>query len=381
MRVKRLVFANQLRGIAALLVACSHLIGVFWVLRRFVAEATFSPVQGGANPALVNLISYQWFEFGPFGVALFFLISGLVIPFSLEKHTRWTFLLARILRIYPTFIVALLFEMLVLYGASRYWHRPFAFDARMILTNGLLINNLTGYPVVDFVNWTLSIEIKFYLLIMIVATSIKNGKLSVLFGIAAAITLANFLIARHFDGLHITQSTPVLSTFSLESPYIIFMFIGVLFNFHESKYYGSVKLVATILVMSALFLTCWRLGTLSPEYPVVTVNYLYGIIIFGTLYAGRNYIKENRIIDFMASISFPFYLIHAVIGFTVMKILMVSLRFNYYLALVCAVFVITGLALLLHRTLELGTIAMGRRLVRRSPRLVPVQDNLAASKR
>ncbi len=55
-----------------------------------------------------------WFMPGPFGVALFFLISGLVIPFSFDRHRTGAFLLARLLRIYPTYLAALLIEVLTL---------------------------------------------------------------------------------------------------------------------------------------------------------------------------------------------------------------------------------------------------------------------------
>ena len=91
--MQRLIFANQLRGIAVLAVVFSHLVGVFWGMRDFVGLASASPAQSGPPPDLFILVSHPWFNFGPFGVGLFFLISGLVIPFSLERHTRGTFLM------------------------------------------------------------------------------------------------------------------------------------------------------------------------------------------------------------------------------------------------------------------------------------------------
>lgn len=362
-RIGRIAFANQLRGAAAILVACSHLIGVYGNLdlRRSVAAATFSPVQSGGLPALYHLIAYRWFEFGPFGVALFFLISGMVIPFSLEKHTRWTFLLARVLRIYPVFILALLFEILALYAASLYWHRPFTYGAGTIISNMLLVSSLNGSPVIDFVNWTLAIEVKFYLVVMLLATVIRRRALGSLFAAAAVMVMAEYLIAPSHHG---TAAT-VLRGLSLELPYIVFMFIGILFNFHEKARFGAVALVLSVLGMSGLFIAAWRAGPLGPQYPVVTVNYLYAIGLFGLLYAARHWIRENRVLDFMASISYPFYLIHAVIGFTVMKYLMVAWHATYDVALAAAVIIITGFAYILHRTIELKTITMGHRLARR----------------
>ena len=361
-RAERLNFANQLRGVAALLVAISHLIGVFWAMRVFVASATFSPVQAGAFPAAYGLISYRWFQFGPFGVALFFLISGMVIPFSLQHHTRWTFFLARFLRIYPTFILCTLCEMLLLYTASRYWHVPFAYNARTIIAECLLISNLTGYPVIDFVSWTLAIEVKFYLLIMLVAPAIRRGSLSVLFGIALAITAMEFLLRQHLAPAGSVPQSPFLKTVGGEAPYLVFMFIGVIFHFYHARGCGPRLFAGSLLAMTALFMICWWQGSQQAEYPIVPINYLYAIVLFGGLYAARRHIPDNKLVDFVAAISFPFYVIHAVLGFTIMKYLMLSLQMNYYFALGCAVTAITAVASLFHVTIEKWTVKMGRRL-------------------
>jgi peptidoglycan/LPS O-acetylase OafA/YrhL len=352
--------------VAAMLVAISHLVGVFWGMRAFVALATSSPVQPGPLPAAFGWISYKWFEPGPFGVALFFLISGLVIPFSLEKHTRWTFLISRLLRIYPTFILVLLVEALALYLASRYWRAPFVYNTGEIISNCLLVSSITGYPDIDFVNWTLSIEIKFYVLMMLAAPSIRSGKLSAIFAIAIVITLINFVLSRHVDGSEMFNLFTVLHGISLESPYLIFMLIGVLFNFHDRGFFGYTVLFGSIIGLTCMFTWSWRLGLQSAGYPIVTANYFEAILVFTGLYILRTRIKNNSVINFMALISFPFYLIHAIIGFTLMKFFMITLNFDYYLALLCAVVSIIAIASILHYTIENATINAGRQLAKRS---------------
>jgi peptidoglycan/LPS O-acetylase OafA/YrhL len=357
----RLAFANQLRGLAAILVACSHLIGVYWTIPVFVAAATFSPVQHGTAPLLLHFVANRWFRFGPFGVGLFFLISGLVIPYSLAKHSRRSFLLARLLRIYPPFILALLIELAVLYASSRYWHRPFGYGLGSIVENLSLVNNLIGAPVIDFVNWTLTIELLFYGLVVVLAGAIRRGNIAMLFGVAVAIVLMNVMIGPHGVGAGVGVTLPmrVIAALSFESQYLVFMLIGVLFNFHNSGRIGTRNLLLAIAGMVVLFGAAASLGVGQPEYRVVTGNYLAALVVFGSLYAARYRIKNNRFLDFIASISFPFYLIHAVIGFTVIKILMLSFHFSYDMALVFAVTLIVTIALILHRTIELRTIALG----------------------
>lgn len=370
MAARRIEFANQLRGVAALSVATSHLVGIYWALPGFVAASTFSPVQPGPPPALYRIMNTNWFEPGPFGVALFFLISGLVIPFSLKKHTRWTFLLARILRIYPTFIAALLLEMLVLYAAARYWHHPFGESARAIITNGLLINSLTGFPVIDFVNWTLAIEVVFYLLVFLMAGPIGTGRVAGLLVVAFLMTGANVLLSRHFRQPAMLAS-PVLYTFSVDSPYLIFMFIGVMFNFHHDGKLRLSRMITAIGLLTVLFLVSWRFCVLRPEFPAATINYLYAIILFGALYWARDRIPSFRPLDAMAAISFPFYLIHAIVGFSVIKFLMLAWHANYDEALAAAVAVILAVASLLHQTVERTTITMGHRLAGKGQGISP----------
>ena len=78
-------FADTLRGIAAGLVLLDHTLDL----------------AGLSLTAKFPLLSL-----GQLGVALFFLVSGFVIPISLPKYSVPGFLVARVLRIYPTYAVA-----------------------------------------------------------------------------------------------------------------------------------------------------------------------------------------------------------------------------------------------------------------------------------
>ncbi|SIQ91079.1 MULTISPECIES: acyltransferase family protein [Acidiphilium] len=360
--VRRLAFANQLRGVAAILVACSHLLGVYWAVPQFVAAATFSPVQTGVAPAAYDWVDDRWFQLGPFGVGLFFLISGLVIPYSLARHTRLTFLVARMLRIYPLFILALLIELGVLYAAAYYWQRPFTYGAGTIVANLLLVANLTGAPVIDFVNWTLTIELEFYLMVLLLAGVIRRGSILALIGVAIGLVALAVLIGRHPAGGDPSLGSRMISGFGFELQYLVFMLIGVAFNFHNSGQLGTRGLLAGGAAMVLLFATAAAWGVAQPEYRVVAGNYCAALAVFGTLYAARHRIRDNRALDFVASISFPFYLIHAVIGFTMIKILMMVFHLNYDAALLGSIGAITLIAYFLHRTIEEKTIGLGHRL-------------------
>jgi peptidoglycan/LPS O-acetylase OafA/YrhL len=370
--MKKLLFADQLRGLAALSVAGSHLVGAYWAMRDFVALATAAPVQGGDPPAwLFGVFAHTWLNFGPLGVGVFFLISGLVIPVSLDRHTRGSFLLARMLRIYPTYIAALLLEMALLHAAAAYWHKPFPYGNWTILSNALLIHNTVGQPSIDLVNWTLCVELLFYGLMAMFAGVVRRGAVMPLLLLAGAILAGNALVTWALAtwpplAAHIARHD-LVETFSTESVFLVYMLIGVLFNYRLRGRLGLGGFVASVAAMLALFLACWRCSSIAAQYPVVTVNYLTALVLFAVLFGLRRFARPVRALDAMARISFPFYLIHSAVGYSVMKLLMLGLGLGYLPALGLALASALGLATALHLAIETRTIAWGRRLAHRPP--------------
>lgn len=361
---ERIRFANQLRGLAALSVAISHLVGVFWVLPDVVGAATFSPPQSGPPPGVLGIVTYPWFNFGPFGVAIFFLVSGFVIPFSLEKHSRASFAVARLLRIYPTYVVALLLQMLVLYGASLAWGRPFTYGLGVILTNALLIYDLVGDPSLDLVNWTLSVELKFYLLAIVMACAIRRGRAWAVLGAGLGVLALNASMAAGLVGNIAAPPSTVSYTASSHSVCVAYMLIGIAFNFHLRRLISVWGLAALIAALLALFAASWRLSVWGGQYPVVTLNYFYAVILFSGLYAIRSHVPANAMLDAMAAISFPFYVIHSLIGYTLLRALMVVGGYGYDVAVAVTIATLVGAAAVLHILVERPSAGLGQNLVR-----------------
>src|SRR5204862_5813940 len=99
---QRVAWLDALRAIAALLVVYEHL-SLFVFLR---VRAVFEP----------------WFAAGYAGICLFFLISGYIIPASLErKGSLRGFWVGRIFRLYPLllFVLAVL-VLLKVFGLHRF---------------------------------------------------------------------------------------------------------------------------------------------------------------------------------------------------------------------------------------------------------------------
>ncbi|MEG8057753.1 acyltransferase family protein [Sphingomonas sp. 22L2VL55-3] len=140
----------MLRGFAALLVLFQHLAETI-----IATHALPLPIEQ-AGVLLFDGI----FHFGRFGVALFFLISGFVIPFSFrtDRPVRG-FAISRAFRLYPAYWLSLGVALLVLHmtGAR-------APAAVTIVANVAMIQHYVGQPDIVVAYWTLATELAFYVL-------------------------------------------------------------------------------------------------------------------------------------------------------------------------------------------------------------------------
>jgi peptidoglycan/LPS O-acetylase OafA/YrhL len=142
----RLAWLDALRGFAALCVVFDH----------------------GSTLLLLPVRSflYQWLNLGQYGVFVFFLVSGYIVPASLERkgsiRAFWT---GRLFRLYPMFLVAIALAAI----AHATGHGTIANASRHPLTALLgwlfMLQNVTAGLNVPVVTWTLSYEMVFYLLL------------------------------------------------------------------------------------------------------------------------------------------------------------------------------------------------------------------------
>ena len=142
----RLGWLDLLRGIAALFVVFDHL--SYYVLQQVRAEV------------------YQWFDAGNFGVFVFFIISGYIVPASLErKGSVRTFWVSRLFRLYPLYLLAVGIAValyLVHFGSLR---GEGSDPEASVLSQLLMMSNVLGGQNLPNVVWSLSYEMIFYLLI------------------------------------------------------------------------------------------------------------------------------------------------------------------------------------------------------------------------
>jgi peptidoglycan/LPS O-acetylase OafA/YrhL len=111
-------------------------------------------------------ISLIWRN-GAFGVVLFFLISGYVITLAASRETKTTFFVRRALRIYPSFLFA---SLLFLYSSS--FSGPInTFGQLTLLGDFWKAPNL-----LEGVDWTLRVEILFYIVVGLSAALLVKAR-------------------------------------------------------------------------------------------------------------------------------------------------------------------------------------------------------------
>ena len=186
-RSGRIETLDMLRGFAALLVLFQHLAETI-----IATHALPLPIEQ-AGVLLFDGI----FHFGRFGVALFFLISGFVIPFSFrtDRPVRG-FAISRAFRLYPAYWLSLGVALLVLHGTGA----P-APAAVTIVANVAMVQHYVGQPDIVVAYWTLATELAFYVLAaclvawgVLRAPFVLAGGIVALFGAALLLALASHLV-------------------------------------------------------------------------------------------------------------------------------------------------------------------------------------------
>ncbi|WP_127503485.1 acyltransferase family protein [Actinoplanes solisilvae] len=144
----RLGWLDALRGYAALTVVLFHL----------------SPQIIGLD---THLAIMRQINLGKYAVLLFFLVSGYVIPMSLERHgSLRRFWIGRLCRVYPAYLATIaLFAVLAAAGLL-HWHASLrAETATGVLAHLTMMPDLLGVRGVVRVFWTLTYEMVFYLIV------------------------------------------------------------------------------------------------------------------------------------------------------------------------------------------------------------------------
>ena len=303
--IERLEFIGALRGIACLFVVYAHVI-VNYAKQNGVPLSSVEWIQDNVTEPFAIIQNFGWF-----GVVLFFLISGYIITHTIQRDSIVSFAIKRLLRIYPAFIVCVAVTAI---GRYYMYDKPFfAWDEY------LLSFSLSGYwPTKQYiqlgVEWTLVIEMKFYLLTFMTFHLMKKSP-------ASAVTVQLALIAIAVYYCRSFGNTFFLFVVSIS--YVPFLISGQLLYLLQTKKINSLFFVTGTIATIALAI--YGIKTYHPRYLqpdnsyMVTFFYCYTIFCISALFSSR--IQSNVIARFFENISYSLYLYHGLVCFSILDLL------------------------------------------------------------
>lgn len=351
---RKILFADHLRGIAALAVLVSHLVVPYLKNAEIADHRTISSALNVGSRVI------EWLgkvDLGAFGVALFFLISGFVIPRSFKRHNVRSFLRARVLRIWPTYLAALACSIGVGYVSSWFWSSQFHISWGDLIANVLLIQDFVGSNSLDGVNWTLTLEVIFYLILIVIYPILLRYRAWFVAYCACVLPVMLVLQALFPVYLHLDLNFVKLGTC------LPFMLIGTLFYLQmediittREMFYSAVFSVYAIATCLVTVLTT----------PITAISYSAAFILFFGSFVMRERIGPSNILSSLSAISYPLYLVHSIIGFSIVRFGTIYLGLSYTLSLIAAVIGSLIVACALHFTVERPSMLLGSRLAPQS---------------
>lgn len=357
----RVEWANTLRGVAAVSVVLFHLCVVFWTVQEIGAELARRPalyVGNAEAPGFARLADALPMDLGAFGVGLFFVISGYVIAFSLDRYSRRGFLIARCFRILPTYAAGFLVTCAVIGIVG---------DPKDELGFVPVLTGLVpGLPYVlgirapsDGVVWTLTIEILFYCVCLLGYRRLARQRSGVL-AVAAVCALAQILIAAPAT---VEGSSPAGLRYLvlLAAPFMPVMLVGLTLSGVQR---GCFRWRDAGWMVPALTLVhIWLLSTSDAVDTTVEYRATFAgtilLVVVVALWGGRR--RPSAPLGWLADLSYPLYVVHPVLGYALLSWLtLTGLPPALSLALTFAV--VASAAWTLHVAVERPTHQLGRRL-------------------
>jgi peptidoglycan/LPS O-acetylase OafA/YrhL len=350
-------FIDAVRGVAACAVMLQH-------------SMYASGILGGPPGSILRGFIPTWLELGETGVVAFFLVSGFVIPLSLEKTAELKrFWLHRALRIYPLYILIFFLTFAAMAGG------------RVHSVHGFLVNFLSHILFVqeyakqeEFVggSWTLSLEVVWYIAIsgLFLVSFNKRAALLVCLSVAVSVLAELGCIFGH----HLPMGRLSL---------LLCCVLGLVCYRYSREDISSRRFAALAIIMIVTVTMNLLVGMqLFPSsHPTATFKMaidswaLAAVIFFVPLLTRRSKIWGHSGLNFLGRISYSVYLLHPVVLYLLLQ---TPIR---GVAMIVATFAFTiAMATITFRYVEAPPIRFGHSgKLRRAPTM-PL-DQVAASVR
>ncbi len=267
---------NMLRGIAALMVCVYHF-------------TNFSGPWGDLFPTESTIREVG--EQGTLGVFIFFIITGFVIPLSLNKknfklNQFHKFISKRWIRIEIPYLVSIIFILLVAFVFSLKNNTVFDLDLTRLFHHLFYTVSFFNYEWYNPIFWTLAIEMQFYILIALLYPLMKINNQILIFMVPIILALSTLIIDDHRLVFHYG------AIFS--QGILLFLILKLKID----------KMLGVIGIIACSIITFYINGIGIAVISLLTV----GVIAF--------FNTDKKLFNWLGKISYSLYLIHGLIGGT-----------------------------------------------------------------
>lgn len=243
-------------------------------------------------------------QYGYLGVPFFFMISGYVIAFTMDGRPAKQFLVARVIRLYPTFWLCCSITSVVLLfnGAG---------DLYTFLLNLTMLPEKFGVQMIDGVYWSLAVEIYFYLM-MALLLLVGGGRLSYWIDglIALGLLAATIKLAGGSFGFPIRGHFPLFA-------------VGMLvFRFHRgdgARYLYFSFVAFLIATWAGVEFASRQTEKYEESFSVLVLSSIYAVMYVLMLVVNKITINSRslRFVAICGGATYPVYLLHAKIGYAI----------------------------------------------------------------
>lgn len=353
----RLYAIDLVRLIAVLFVVYAHLVcvGSFETSLSTVIRSTETlPI---LNHELWNLWKIDIFLFdvfsiqaATFGVTLFFVVTGYLMPTMMERYTRKEFLINRFFRIFPV-----LFTSLVLIAIFLYFSQNIIFGLESYLASITLTYPFLGIIPIVGVLWTLVIEVLFYLVTALMGkTTFKKLLLlqvSILIFIVIAIKFSEFYYLR-------------VLAYNLKFVLMISIGSAVYLIEKEGTYIDKFIYLFSSFVIAYVGFYLYKVAfNDTSTYNNLGTFIISLFVLIMAVYWGKIITSVPKFILFFSDLVYPIYLIHVPLGLGVMVLLRDYIASPYWLCF-CAFGITILISYLLHRYVEIYGGYFGKKIIK-----------------
>lgn len=282
---------------------------------------------------------------GFLGVEIFFIISGFILPLSLESSNYslknyFPFILKRLIRIDIPYLVVILLGIVLAYLSTLspfYKGLPFYIDYINIALHIGYLTSIFGKAWINPAFWTLALEFQFYLLIALIYP----------------------LLIRKGAYLHVFIALSLISSYFIQTndfifSYLPFFCLGIVFF----KYYRSFIDFKTFLTLA---ISIYVFVLLKFDYRYVIASLLPLVIFY-------KYDIANKLLLFLGKISYSIYLLHIPIGTRIINITdsLVQDPSIKSLVVFMDILLVVGVSYLFNTFVETPAVALSKKIVYKS---------------